>query len=63
MANDVATDQLINTLVLRAARRLSEGKSRFDVIAELIKDGASKEVAEAIVTKGELINPILPGYK
>ena len=55
MDNDAQTQQLVTTLVIRAATRFAEGKSQHEIIAELEKDGASRGVAEAIATKGEAI--------
>lgn len=63
MANDPKTDQLIRTLIARAAMRFAQGKSRTEVIAELLKDGASQAVAEAIATRGEAANTPLAGVK
>lgn len=54
MANDAKTQQLVETLVSRAALRFGEGKSRFEILAELEKDGATRDVAEIIATKGDL---------
>lgn len=58
MDNDAQTQQLVTTLVIRAATRFAEGKSKHEIIAELEKDGASREVAEAIAAKGEAIKPL-----
>lgn len=58
MDNDAQTQQLVTTLVVRAATRFAEGKSKHEVIAELEKDGASREVAETIATKGEAIKSL-----
>ena len=56
MDHDAGAQQLVTTLVLRAAARFAEGKSRLEVIAELEADGAARDVAEAIASQGAAIS-------
>ena len=55
MDSDAQTQQVVATLVIRAATRFAEGKSRSEVITELEKDGLPREAAESVATKGEEI--------
>ncbi len=44
--------ELVTELTERAAKRFSEGKSNDEVIAELLREGASREVAELLARNG-----------
>jgi hypothetical protein len=55
MNNDAQIQQVIDGLIVRAANQIAEGKTKFDVISELEKDGCTSDLAKAIATKGDEI--------
>ena len=53
MPNDAQTEQLIASLVMKAADDLVSGKTRAQVIQALVDLAATPQVAEAIALRAE----------
>jgi|JI10StandDraft_1071094.scaffolds.fasta_scaffold150324_2 hypothetical protein len=53
--NDQQMQQAITNLVIKSANMFADGKSRAEVIKELLSYGMTDEAAEAIANKGQEI--------